>query len=119
MSKTHAITNFDNGGNVINISIHVKPDGGLSVDDSSYGNVADDFYGDGSGVDHSLRLKPEAANHLYKTLGGRDRRKRADKLAKMLVEKFRDATEALRKIEDLCNRRKVEYKTSLWIDGVW
>jgi hypothetical protein len=66
-------------------------------------------------VDHSLSLKPEAANSLYRALGGRDRRKRAKKLAEM----FSEDAEAIDKIKKLCESRKVTCEESLWVDGVW
>ena len=117
MSKTYDVTDHEVGGNTIKIWIHTKPDGSLSVDDYSYGDAADAFYGPGRGVENSFTLKPDAVHDLYRALGGRDRHKRTDKLAEMLTQMFRGDTKALGKIRGLCDRWKVAYKSFLWIEN--
>jgi hypothetical protein len=113
-SKT--IADIEAGGNHISVWIKAEPDGGVRVDDSSYGPTANDFYGPGADIDHVLELDAAAVRKLYSALTDeRHSEQPSTDLMELLSVRFAGKHDALRQIAGLCDQHGVAYKRDVWV----
>lgn len=118
MEKSTKITDIHHGDNHISVWIGVEPDGSIRVDDSSYGAVADAFYGPASDVDHVLKLDATAVRRLYSALGHAGCGENPGvELAQLLTARFEGEHDALRRIADLCDQHGVPYERDVWVSS--
>ena len=115
MTKTFDVADLQAGGNFIKIWIHIQPDGGLSVDDNSYGNAANTFYGPGADIDQSVRLDADAVRQLHAELTGETDPSPAEELGELLASKYQGQHDAMRQVAQLCEQHNVSFEENRWI----
>ncbi len=112
--KRYQIADVERGGNIIKIDVTVQDDGGVRTFDWSMGSAADEFYGEGSDVEHWLDITPEAARQLSVKLFRDWVEQPAEDVAKYLVTRFQGDTKAISKIQALLDELDVPYEQHLW-----
>lgn len=111
---TYQITRIVTGGNVVKVTATAEEDGDLTIYDLSYGTAADDFYCEDSEVEVWLKLSPENTQGLGQDLLGSGQDATADKVAKLLAERYADENLVLRKIQELLDELNIPYERAMW-----
>ncbi len=112
MNNSFQVTRLENASNLTIVSIDVRENGSLVVNDWSTGDFADKCYG--RDVDRYLELGPESVEKLLSSLKITADSKTPESLANYLTRQYKGENRALTKIRDVCDQHGVQYKEEFW-----
>ena len=112
MNNSFQVTRLENASNLTIVSIDVRENGSLVVNDWSTGDFADEVYG--ADVDRFLELGPESVEKLLSSLKITADSKTPESLADYLTRQYKGENRAMTKIRDLCDQHGVQYELESW-----